>query len=364
MPPHITEKLLSWYEVNKRDLPWKRAADPYAVWVSEVMLQQTRVETVIPYYTRWMQQFPDIFALAEASLQEVLSLWEGLGYYSRARNLHRAAEIVVREHDGVLPANPEALRALPGIGRYTAGAIASFAFGKDEPIVDGNVRRVLSRLFNVEEPVNAASGEHRIWELAAKHLPPDLAGDYNQALMDFGSTVCIPRNPLCPNCVLNGECRAFALGVQNERPVTRRKAVVPHYTVTAAVIRQNGRVLIAQRPQDGLLGGMWEFPGGKQEPGEELADCLRREIGEELGVAIEVGDELGVFQHAYTHFRVTLHAFECNLREGVPRPIGVEDLQWVRPGELSDYPMGKLDRLIAKKLGKQVSLEDTTRGNR
>jgi A/G-specific adenine glycosylase len=344
----MAESLLDWYGRNARRLPWREYPTPYNVWISEVMLQQTRVETVLPYYQRWMERFPSIASLAEAPLNEVLTAWEGLGYYSRARNLQRAAQTVVSDYGGSLPSDPIELRKLPGIGRYIAGAIASIAFGKDEPAPDGNIRRVLARVFDISEPARSPQTERRMWELAAEYLPPGRAGDYNQALMDLGATICTPRIPDCPNCPLNGMCKAFALGVQEQRPVLEPRAMVPHYTVTAAVIRRGGQVLIAQRPLTGLLGGLWEFPGGKMQPGEDLVSCLQREICEELGVEIDVGGALGIFRHAYTHFRVTLHAFTCTLRNGgEPQSLQVNDLRWLDPSELSGYPMGKIDRQIA-----------------
>jgi A/G-specific adenine glycosylase len=353
--PSLASALLDWYAQHARDLPWRGhrgyTPHPYAVWVSEIMLQQTRVETVIPYFRRWMERFPTIAALASASQQEVLSLWEGLGYYSRARNLHRAAQVVVAEYGGELPRDLKALQKLPGIGRYTAGAIASIAFGLDAPALDGNIRRVLARVFNVAEPARSPQGERRLWELAAAHLPPGQAGDYNQALMDMGAMICTPRFPDCPQCPLNAMCEARRLGIQDLRPVLEPRRQTPHYTVTAAVIERDGQVLITQRPPQGLLGGLWEFPGGKQEQGESLPDCLRREIGEELAVQVEVGEPFGVYEHAYTHFRVTLHAFRCRLQNGrEPEPVQVHDLRWVSRDELADYPMGKIDRQIAKRL--------------
>jgi A/G-specific adenine glycosylase len=315
------------------------------------MLQQTRVETVIPYFERWMQLFPDIPTLARAPLQDVLAAWEGLGYYSRARNLHRAARMVMEEMGGKLPQRAKDLRKLPGIGRYTAGAIASIAFGQDEPALDGNIRRVLARLYKVTEPARSSAGETRLWELAEVHLPPGRAGDYNQALMDLGATVCTPRSPACDRCPLADACQAYQLGIQDELPVGSARAKIPHYTVTAAVICLDQSVLITQRPLNGLLGGLWEFPGGKLQPGEELATCLQREILEELGVEVQVGAPLGVYQHAYTHFRVTLHAFSCSLSNGgQPKALQVEDLRWVVPDELAAYPMGKIDRQIASDL--------------
>jgi A/G-specific adenine glycosylase len=347
-PSEFTADLLAWYAQHARVLPWRGNCNPYAIWVSEIMLQQTRVETVIPYFEHWMERFPSLTSLAQASQKDVLMAWEGLGYYGRARNLHRAAQIVVREMNGELPRDPQALSRLPGVGRYTAGAIASLAFGVDAPALDGNIRRVLARVFNLTEPARSPSGERRLWELAAGHLPPGRAGDYNQALMDLGATICTPRAPNCPGCPVSRYCQARALGVQEERPVALPKPAIPHYIVTAAVIHRDDQVLIAQRPQDGLLGGLWEFPGGKLQPGEDLAACLQREICEELGAGIDIQGRLGVYRHAYTHFRVTLHAFHCALAHGgQPQPLQVHDLRWVSPGELANYPMGKIDRQIS-----------------
>jgi A/G-specific adenine glycosylase len=350
-PAEFTADLLAWYAQHARVLPWRGDSNPYAIWVSEVMLQQTRVETVIPYFERWMSRFPNLASLAQASQQDVLTAWEGLGYYSRARNLHKAAQIVVREMNGELPRDPKALSRLPGVGRYTAGAIASLAFGLDAPVLDGNIRRVLARVFNLTEPARSPAGERRLWELAAEHLPPGRAGDYNQAMMDLGATICTPRAPNCLGCPVSRTCQAYALGVQEERPVALEKPAIPHHIVTAAVIHNQAQVLIAQRPPQGLLGGLWEFPGGKLQPGEDLAVCLQREIREELGAGIVVQDQLGVYRHAYTHFRVTLHAFHCTLANGdQPRPVQVNDLRWVAPSELAAYPMGKIDRQIARNL--------------
>lgn len=353
--PQIAGRLLDWYRREARTLPWRGHPDPYAVWVSEIMLQQTRVETVIPYFERWMARFPDIPTLAKAPEQDVLRLWEGLGYYSRARNLWRAARVVMQDYAGQLPSDPIHLQELPGIGRYTAGAIASIAFGLDAPALDGNIRRVLARLFDVDLDARSPAGEKRLWELARAVLPPGQAGDFNQALMDLGSQVCTPQKPACLLCPLAGDCRSFALGVQELRPVLPEKKPVPHLTVTAAVIRRNGTVLIARRPSAGLLGGMWEFPGGKLEPGETLPACLRREIGEELGATVLVGAKVGVYRHAYTHFKVTLHAFECTLEEGEPLPLDAAELRWVSVADLPNFPMGKIDRRIAADLATQTA---------
>jgi len=354
MAETIIASLLKWFSQNARVLPWRGHVNPYAIWVSEIMLQQTRVETVIPYFERWMERFPTVSALAQASEEEVLARWEGLGYYARARNLHRASQIVVSQCGGSVPTDPQALQQLPGIGRYTAAAIASIAFGKDEAVLDGNVRRVLARLFDVVEPARSPQGERKLLELAADLLPLGQASEYNQALMDLGAMICTPRQPRCSDCPLRGYCVAFARGVQEQRPVKLPKVARPHHIVTAAVIRRDGVVLIARRPSNGLLGGLWEFPGGKLQDGEELSACLRREILEELGVPISVGDSLGVYRHAYTHFKVTLYAFHCSLVHGEPVPIQASELRWVQPGDLFSFPMGKLDRQIALEIQSSV----------
>ena len=350
MPTPFAQKLLSWYQQNARQLPWRGHPDPYAVWVSEIMLQQTRVETVIPYFQRWLQRFPTVADLAAAHQQEVLNLWEGLGYYSRARNLHLAAQLIVENHNSLIPHTRDGLRKLPGIGPYTAAAIASIAFGQDEPALDGNIRRVLSRVFNITDPLQSPAGENKLITLARENLPLGQGGDYNQAIMDLGATLCTPKKPNCPACPFASLCQAKALAVQGERPVPRPRPGIPHHTVAAAIIQSAGKIMIAQRPQKGLLGGMWEFPGGKREPGEDLPTCLRREIREELEVEIQVGAPFGVYQHAYTHFKVTLHAFLCALNGDRPQLKEHTDLRWVEPGELGDFPMGKIDRQIANQL--------------
>ena len=352
MNSELSRRLLDWYAQHARKLPWRGATDPYKVWVSEIMLQQTRVDTVIPYFQRWLERFPNPAALAYAAEQDVLQAWEGLGYYSRARNLHRAAKLIVEQHGGRLPSDPAQLERLPGVGRYTAAAVASMAFGVDVAALDGNIRRVLARVFNVDLPARSPQGEARLLSLANENLPVGQAGDYNQALMDLGSSICTPRSPLCAVCPLTELCQARMLNLQEQRPVLTPKEPVPHYLVTAAVLQKDGLVMIARRPSKGLLGGMWEFPGGKVEAGESLPEGLKREIREELAADIAVGAPFGVYHHAYTHFKVTLHAFLCRLLPGSPdpRPLEASELRWVPPVELASYPMGKIDRQISCRL--------------
>jgi A/G-specific adenine glycosylase len=311
------------------------------------MLQQTQVNTVIPYYERFLARFPTVQDLAAAPLDDVLKLWEGLGYYSRARNLHRAGQKIAADFGGMFPASLEDLLTLPGIGRYTAGAIGSLAFGLDVPVLDGNVVRILTRLFNIAEDVGQSATQNALWQLVENILPAGRAGSWNEGLMELGRRICTPKTPDCPACPVARHCAAREFGVQRERPVKTRKPKTPHFDVTAAVTyRADGHILIAQRPTDGMLGGLWEFPGGKREPGETLSECLRREIREELGIKITVGAQIGTVRHAYSHFKITLYAFQCNLISGDPQAIGCADWAWVTLDDLDHYAFPVTDQKL------------------
>lgn len=351
--PRLSSRLLNWYNKNKRTLPWRGHRDPYAVWVSEIMLQQTRVETVIPYFNKWMRLFPSVRALAKASEREVLNAWEGLGYYSRARNFHKAANIVVEKYGGKLPRDVDELQKLPGIGRYTAGALASIIFGMDEPALDGNLKRVYARLFDVTTPVNSTEGEKLLWKIASGSLPNRKAADFNQALMDLGATVCLPKNPRCEVCPVSKDCQALANGTQHLRPVKTAKKAVPHHVHAAAVIVRrivnppHDEVLLAKRPSKGLLAGMWEFPNARVEgdPAGELVSALR--VAYSLKVRMKRNAHpLAIVAHAYSHFKITVHAFQCELSSGEING----NLKWVSVKKLNDYPMGKIDRQVARRI--------------
>ena len=352
----ISSLLLAWWDAGHADLPWRRTHDPYAVWVAEIMLQQTQIAAVIPYYERWMTRFPSIEVLAVAPLDNVLKLWEGLGYYSRARNLHAAAGVVVEQHGGQLPRTVSELTKLPGIGRYTAGAIASIAFDTPAPVLDGNVVRVLSRVFDLDEDVTRPATRRRLWQLAEEVLPTARPGDFNQSLMELGQQICLPQNPRCLICPLATVCLARQRGTQPERPVRPPRRRTPHFDVVAAVIWRDGapsatgRFLIARRPLDGLLGGLWEFPGGKVEAGETPAAALRREIREELALEIEPGELLDPVAHAYTHFRITLLPLHAAYVSGEPQHLGVIDHAWVTLDELDKYAVAVTDRKIIVQL--------------
>jgi A/G-specific adenine glycosylase len=359
----INLALIEWFRQTYRDLPWRHDRSPYRVWLSEMMLQQTRVETVIPYFNRFLDRFPAIDDLSAAPLGDVLKLWEGLGYYARARNLHKAAKVIVDDLHGEWPRTVEGLMALPGIGRYTAGAIASLAFSEHAPVLDGNVIRVLCRVFAIRRDPKDVKVREELWQLAEKLLPLSRpgrggqgvrgeAGEFNEALMELGATVCTPRNPKCDVCPLAKYCEAKKRDLQDQLPIKTKRKPLPHHDVTAAVIRKKGRLLIAQRPLGGRLGGLWEFPGGKVESGETLKQCLRREIKEELSIRIKVGRQITSIDHAYTHFKITLHAFECELMSGKPQALQVQDFKWVRMNELKKFAFAKTDLRIISALVK------------
>lgn len=358
---NIAPLLLAWWDTHHADLPWRQTKDPYAIWVSEIMLQQTQITTVIPYYERWMARFPTVADLAAASLDEVLKLWEGLGYYSRARNLHEAAQVVVAEWGGVLPKTAVDLMTLKGIGRYTAGAVASIAYDEPVPVLDGNVIRVLTRLADIEADVTQSAVKKQLWQLAESLVPAQRPGDYNQALMELGQTVCAPAKPVCLLCPLSGECLARQRGTLLERPVRPPRKRIPHYDVVAGIIWQDGEgvdapFLIAQRPLSGLLGGLWEFPGGKQETGETLPQALEREIKEELAIDIKVGRWQTTIKHAYTHFRITLHAFHAYHLNGTPQNIEAQAHAWVTLADINNYAFAITDQKIIASLKQEMGL--------
>jgi A/G-specific adenine glycosylase len=347
----IPRLLLDWYKTNKRDLPWRRTKDAYRIWVTEIMLQQTRVDTVIPYYERFLKRFPDVMALARARVDDVLKAWENLGYYSRARHLHEAARVVARQFGGKIPAKMEDLRKLPGVGAYTAGAILSIAFGRRFAAVDGNVIRVIARLFAIGDPVDGSKAKKRIGGIAERLVPASEPGHYNQALMDLGSGICTPRSPACPACPLAAACRARKKGLQESIPVKKKAAAVPHREAAVAVIGDGrGEILLIKRPGRGLLGGLWSFPGGFLKEGDAPAAGLRRMLREDLGLKVIPGGELLSVDHGYSHFSVTVHVFPCKIRGAVPDSEDDVKLRWVGTKGLSRLAVSGLEKKILKAL--------------
>lgn len=345
----LRQTLLIWYQQHGRDLPWRQTQDPYTIWVSEIMLQQTQVKTVLPYYDRWLAALPTVIHLAAADQQQVLKLWQGLGYYARARNLHKAAHVILDQHDGEFPTQLAAVMALPGIGRTTAGGILSAAFNLPVSILDGNVKRVLARLVALPQPPARAIAQ--LWHLSDCLLDPIQPRNFNQALMDLGATICTPSHPNCPQCPWRSACQAYNRGMQSELPMTETRTPIPHKQIGVAVIwNEQNQILIDRRKPEGLLGGLWEFPGGKLEPDETVEDCIRREIQEELGITIAVGDRLITVDHAYSHFRVTLNVHHCHHLSGDPQPIECDEVRWVSLEELDDYPFPKANVQIIEAL--------------
>ena len=354
-PSDVAAGLLGWMQLARRDLPWRRNRTPYTVWISEVMLQQTQAATVVPYFERWLERFPHVGSLASAPLDDLLKQWEGLGYYARARNLQRAAQEMVERHAGTVPDDRASLLALPGIGRYTAGAILSIAFGQPEPILAGNARRVLCRLYDIEGDPRAPDIEERLWRLSAglvRAAPPGRAGDFNEALIELGALACTPAAPDCPNCPLRPCCLACQRGVTALRPAKQARPMTPHYDVVAAVVADgDGRVLVVQRPAKGLLGGLWGFPGGIVAADEELADAVTRTVKGQAGLTVSARAAVRKVKHAYTHFRITLHAFSAEIEAGEARALTYGQVRWVKVEELGDYPFAITDRRIAQALG-------------
>ena len=339
---NIQQTLLRWFDKNKRDLPWRKTRDPYAVWISEMMLQQTQVATVIPYYERFLKTFPTVHRLARADLSDVLRIWEGLGYYSRARNLHKAARTVVTRFNGTIPDNLKDLLSLPGIGRYTAGAILSIAFNKETPVLDGNVKRVLCRLCAIPEDPKETKTEERLWSISESLIPEGHAHSFNQALMELGATICIPKEPLCLLCPLRGSCRARKQGNPESYPKKVSKKEIPHVEAVSAVIIKQGKVLLRKRPPRGLLGGLWEFPNWETEKGKDLKRSLKNHLKKEKALTARVDGVVATLKHTYSHFKLTLHVFYCEIPDGkIPGT-------WVSTRDLHRYPMSRLHRRVAQ----------------
>ena len=358
------EQLLGWWQTDGRrdpaQKPWMFTADgtwplpedslsPYGIWIAEVMLQQTQLSVVLPYWQRWIKAFPTVNALAAASLEQVRLQWQGLGYYSRARRLHEAARVLVQQP---WPRDLDGWIALPGIGRTTAGGILSSAFNAPEPILDGNVKRVLARLHAHERP--PSRDQHLFWQRSEALLDPWRPRDFNQALMDLGATVCRPRLPGCDHCPWRESCAAYDSGDPSGWPVVEERKPLPFQVIgIGVVINAVGDVLIDQRLEEGLLGGMWEFPGGKQEPGEPIEACIARELMEELGIVVSVGEALITLDHAYSHKKLQFVVHLCDWCSGDPKPLASQQVRWVRPEQLKNYPFPAANaRIIDALLGR------------
>jgi A/G-specific adenine glycosylase len=336
--------LLGWYDRNKRDLPWRRTSDPYRIWLSEVMLQQTTVKTVAPYFDSFLARFPTLGDLACAKQEDVLAAWSGLGYYHRARNLHRGARHVVERHDGRFPRTLEAALAVPGVGLYTASAILSIAYNLPLPVVDGNVRRVLARLFALRGETWQKDAPY--YNLAEQELDRDRPGDWNQALMELGATVCTPRSPACGACPVRSSCRALALGLVEVLPEGRARRASVDVTVAAALIERQGKVLLVRRGEGRLMGRMWEVPQTSLE--SRGRPDLARELRDRHGLDVLPGSLAVRARHAITYRRIRLEGYRSRLRS--PAPRDPDRYAWVRPDELGSLPVSSMTRKLVKGL--------------
>ena len=338
-------QLIDWYHKNKRDLPWRKTTDPYKIWVSEVMLQQTQVDFVLSYYARFVTLFPTIGHLAEAPLDSVLKAWEGLGYYARARNLHRAAKQIVDTNRSCLPEHYAELLNIRGIGPYTAAAVASIAFGETYAVVDGNVVRVLSRLFKIAD-VPAKYGKAKFVHLSGQLLPQDCPGDFNQAMMELGALLCTPAAPNCSDCPVNELCEAHrTMPDPSVLPVKMARKKIPHVDVVVGIVWKDGKVFVKRRPPHGLLGGLWEFPGGKVANGISKTICLQQKLEQKFNLKIKESEPFMSVKHAYSHFKMTLHAYRCEVSDGPVKAQGIE-WKWLSPEELRDYPFPKANKKV------------------
>jgi A/G-specific adenine glycosylase len=333
-------RLLAWYRANKRAMPWRETSDPYAIWISEAMLQQTRVDTVIPYWENFLERFPDVHALATADQDDVLGAWAGLGYYSRARNLQAAARVIDQEFGGRLPDDVETLQTLPGIGRYTAGAVASIAFDREEPVLDGNVKRVLARFMGIREDIGKSAVIERLWEQAGRFVQGPSPGDLNQALMELGATLCTPKNPRCSDCPITADCDAHRVGDAASLPIKARKKPARRVAAAVGLVVRRGKVLAVRRPTGGLLGGLWDLPGGELAPGESPAAGLKRAIRDRVGLVVTRVSRVGEVEHVFTHRKLTLHVYRCNTPTGRTRLAGFDSHKWLSPHAVPALPHG------------------------
>ncbi len=354
------KNLFLWYERHHRSLPWRKSVDPYKIWISEVMLQQTTVQTVLPYYTKWLQNFPRVQDLSQAPLQKVLKAWQGLGYYQRAKNLHKASRMIMNEFKGRIPQEYEELKKLPGFGPYITAAVLSLAFNKPFPVVDANVRRVLMRLKGARGEANPKN-DKALLDFLSPIFPQKKAGVFNQAMMELGALVCRPKNPSCLLCPLNDFCQAFKDGQQEVIPLPKKRNY-RRIEAVVAIIRKNGKLLIQKRPSKGLLADLWEFPGGKRKSGETLEEALHREIKEELHTEIQAEKFLIRVQHAYTQFQVTLFAYECRLKN-MPR-LNKNFHRWVTLREMRHYPFPSGSAKIIKHMEKSEKILPGKKANR
>lgn len=358
----ITDSLLAWFAENRRDLPWRRTYDPYHVWISEIMLQQTQMDRGVEYFYRWVELFPDVRSLAAADELAVFKAWEGLGYYSRVRNIRKAAGIIMAEHDGQMPDDYNTLLALPGIGPYTAAAVMSIAFDRPYPVIDANVARLFSRLADIDRPMRDRAVQRELHARLSEMLADASPRCFNQALMELGALVCLPRNPRCAECPVQSYCRALGAGTVADRPVGAGRAEKIDIVMACMIIEHGGRIFIQQRRDDDIWGGLWEFPGGRLKDGEKSEEAAVRELFEETELRAATVQPYRTVTHHFTRYRVTLHSFRCALREVMePRLHAAKQYRWVAPEELERYPFPAGHRQLVAHMKQDFSSTSTNR---
>ena len=344
-------QLIRWYEKHARDLPWRRTTDPYRVWISEIMLQQTTVVAVVPYFERFLARFPSVNDLAAADENDVLRLWEGLGYYSRARNLRTAAQVIVHEHASVFPSEVDLLQKLPGIGRYTAGAIASFAFDRRAPIVEANTLRLYCRLLGYSGDPRSAAGQQTLWSFAEAILPNAQPGRFNQALMELGATVCSPKEPDCEHCPVHAHCRAFVEGTQAGIPQPATRPAITEVVEVSVAVRRGKKYLLRRRPPKERWAGLWDFVRFALDDSTTTARVIAA-VREHTSLKVELGPQLAELKHGVTRYRITLKCFRAEAVSGELRTDG--EWQWVSSKDFGDYPLSVTGRKFAKLLAESL----------
>ena len=350
----ISNELIKWFKKNKREMPWRSDKTPYRVWISELMLQQTKVDQVIPFYNKWMNHFPTLSSLSKASQDEILKLWEGLGYYSRARNIYKSSRIIDEKYNGIFPSNPSEIESLPGIGPYTKAAICSIAFNLNYAVLDGNVMRVLSRIYLYDKDISLSSSKKDLQKIADRILPEGNASNFNESIMELGALICTPKKTDCIRCPIKKSCLAYKESVVLKYPFKAPKKKIPEITVGAAVIIYKNKILISQRRPGQMLEGLWEFPGGKKEDQESIQECIKREIKEELDIDIIIDKHLVTVNHLYSHFKMKMHTYFVKIKKGMPKSMEGQNFEWISLRDIRNRPFSKADLKVIDALKNQM----------
>ena len=344
----LSNKLLKWYDDNKKSMPWRDDDDIYHIWLSEIMLQQTQIKTVIPYYYKWLRKFPTINDVARADEQEILKMWEGLGYYSRALNFLHACKTIESDYDGIIPKENESFLKLKGVGQYIDAAVRSIGYNDIVPTIDGNVNRVMSRVLSLKTP--PAKEYKKIYNFLMQSIDKKRPGDFNQALMDLGRDICKPKNPTCNICPITNFCSAYQNNQIHKYPIKIKLKKNPHFNIAVGVVWKDNNILIAKRKLGGLLGGLWEFPGGKLYDNESSEECVVREIYEEIGISVELKSFISTIKHQYSHFSISLDSFHCIYKDGKAHPKKSSEIKWISPKEIPKFPFPKANHKFIDKI--------------